>query len=197
MTTLTRASLLSLAAAAAVSMSSPSQALTLVSSTLNGNAIDASFSTPELVAVDFAFQAPGAVSLVFELDAGDVLRGTAGFNGIVDNLSSDGFGVLRVAVDRGTLTAGAVESNDGSVTVAAPDARSVGISFSPAMTTQAYLGDALLTGTAADWTIGLDSLSAGDRLTLTVTAAVPEPTTWALTLAGLALVGLAGRSARR
>ncbi len=197
MPSLTRASLVSIAAAAALLIVAPAQALTLVSSSVNGNAIDASFSTPELVAVDIAFRAPGAVSLVFELGADDLSRGSAGFNSIVDNLSGQGFGLLRIEVDRGTLSAGGFASNDGGVTATAADARSVGLMFQPPMTTQAYLGDALLTGTSADWTIGFDSLSAGDTLTLTVTAAIPEPTTWALTLGGLALVVTAGRRARR
>lgn len=191
-----RALLLAFAAAATFSTGGPAHALSLVSSTLNGNAIDASFSTPELAAVDIAFRAPGAVSLVFELDADDVSRGSAAFNSIVDNFSAAAFGLLRIELDRGTLSAGDFASNDGEVTLTPADTRSVGLAFVPPMTTQAYLGDALLTGTAADWTIGFDALSAGDRVTLTMTAVVPEPTTWALTLAGLAIVAVVGHRVR-
>lgn len=188
-----RASLVTLAASAVLTASPLAQALTLVSSSLNGNQIDTAFSTPELAAVDIGFLAPGSIALQFEVDADDVARGSARFNSIVDNLSGVGFGLLRISLDRGTLGVGASESNDGMVEVASAGPQSVTLAFTPAMTTQAYLGDALLTGTAADWTLGLDALAAGDRITLTVTAAIPEPAPVALTLAGLALIALRRR----
>jgi len=190
-----RASLLTLAAAAVLSASPLAQALTLVSSTLNGNQIDTAFSTPELAAVDIGFVTPGSVSLEFEVDAEDIMRGSARFNSIVDNLSGEGFALLQVSLDRGALVAGAVESNDGAVDVAAAGVRSVTLQFAPSMTTQAYLGDSLLTGTAVDWSLGFDTLAAGDRFTLTVTAAVPEPGTWGLMILGLAgvIAGVRGR----
>lgn len=188
-----RASLVTLAASAVLTASPLAQALTLVSSSLNGNQIDTAFSTPELAAVDIGFLTPGSIALQFEVDADDIARGSARFNSIVDNLSGVGFGLLQVSMDRGTLTAGGAESNDGTVGVASVAARSVALEFTPPMTTQAYLGNALLTGSSADWTLGFDTLAAGDRFTLTVTAAVPEPGTWALMVLGLAGVAVGVR----
>ena len=190
-----RASLVTLAASAVLTASPLAQALTLVSSALNGNQIDTAFSTPGLAAVDIGFLAPGSIALQFEVDADDIARGSARFNSIVDNLSGVGFGLLQLSMDRGTLTAGGAESNDGAVGFASIAARSVTFEFTPPMTTQAYLGDALLTGSSADWTLGFDTLAAGDRFTLTVTAAVPEPGTWALMVLGLA--GVAAGVRRR
>jgi hypothetical protein len=189
-----RASLVTLATACILTASPLAQALTLVSSTLNGNGIDTALSTADLAAVDIGFVAPGAVVLTFEVDAEDVMRGSARFNSIVDNFAAEGFGFLRLALDRGTLTAGGFASNDGLAEVASSDAQSVTLAFSPAMTTQAYLGDSLLTGTVTDWTLGFDTLAAGDRFTLTMTAAIPEPAPVALTLAGLALLALRRRA---
>lgn len=192
-----RASLVTLAAAAFLSASPLAQALTLVSSTLNGNTIDNAFSTPDLAAVDIGFLAPGTVSLEFEVDAEDLVRGSAGFNSIVDNLSDTGFGLLNISLDRGTLTAGSVASNDGAVDATIDGVRSVTLTFTPPMTTQAYLGDSLLTGTEVDWTLGFGTLAAGDRFTLTVTAAIPEPGTWALSILGLAGVAVGVRRRRQ
>jgi len=51
------------------------------------------------------------------------------------------------------------------------------------------IGNPLGVGGATDWTLPTPALRAGDRVSLTAAADVPEPQTWALMLAGLGLVG--------
>lgn len=174
-------------------------ALTFVSQTTNGNTVDLSFATADLLAADVAFLAPGSVTITWQLDAADVVRGAVAFDSIVDNFSDTPFGALAVSVDGGAITVGSFESNDGAMTVTAQDARSVTFAFAPAMATQAYLGDPFLAGgAAADWSISLAGLAAGDTLSVTMTTAVPEPGTWAMLAGGLGLLALiAGRRRAR
>ena len=170
-------------------------ALTFVSQATNGNTVDLAFATADTIAADIAFLASGPVTITWQLDADDVVRGAAAFNSIVDNFSDTPFGALTLRVDAGAITAGSFASNDGAMTVTARSEQSVAFAFSPAMATQAYLGDPFLAGGAtADWSISLAGLSAGDTLSLTMTTAVPEPGTWAMLAGGLGLLALnAGR----
>ena len=185
-------------------------ALSLVGGPVGPGTVTFDFSTPETVAVDIAFAAPGTISLTYELDAADVARGSVGFNSIIDNLSGQAFAWLQIGVGApGLFVPGSTASNDGDVAIAGmgisprgPGTASndgdvaitnfglagVRLDFTPAMTTQAYLGDPLFTGAASDWTLSLAGLAAGDRIGLAVTAAVPEPATWGMSAAGLALI---------
>ena len=173
-------------------------ALTFVSQTTNGNTVDLAFAASDTIAADVGFLAPGSVTITWQLDADDVVRGAAAFNSIVDNFSATPFGALTVHVDGGAITPGGFASNDGAMTLTAQDARSVSFVFTPAMATQAYLGDPFLSGSTPDWSISLAGLAAGDTLSVTMTTAVPEPGTWAMLAGGLVLLALnAGRRRAR
>jgi hypothetical protein len=173
------------------------QALTLVDTQANGATVNTSFSTTDTIAADLDFPTAGQVTLAFALDAGDITRGTALFNGIVNNLSSTALASLQVSVNRGTLTPGSVLSNDGSSVLSRPSANTVDISFTTPLTTFVELGDPLLQG-RQDWTVGFAGLATGDTITVTWTAApVPEPGTWALLAGGLGLLGVQARHTRR
>ncbi len=188
-----RPTLLAACAAAILVATSSAHALELISTQANGHGVTLDFSTPQTIAADIGFVSPGSVTLTYALDADDVTRGNASFNSIVDNLTGDLLGVLTVRVSAGGLGIGTFESNDGGMTIAAQDARSVTFAFSPLLETQAYLGDSLLSGTATDWTLDLSGLAAGDTVSLTVAVAVPEPGTWAMLAGGLGLLGLMRR----
>lgn len=86
-------------------------------------------------------------------------------------------------------------STDGfsTVTAAGASALQAWATFSPAVTTELYIGNPLGTGSATDWTLSLAGLQAGDRFSITMASAVPEPGTYALVLAGLGVVGLVAR----
>lgn len=179
------------AVAAAVFVAAPSvHALELIATDADGHNVTLEFSTPQTIAADIGFVSPGAVTLTYALDADDVARGSAAFNGILDNFTGGTLGVLTVSVSTGGLNVGAFASNDGSMTIDAQDAQSVVFSFSPLLETQAYLGDPFFTGTASDWALDLTGLAAGDSFSLTVAVAVPEPGTWAMLAGGLGLLGL-------
>lgn len=172
-------------------------ALSLVGAPVGPGTVTIDFSTPETVAVDIAFTSPGTIVLTYQLDAADVNRGIAGFNSVIDNLSGAAFAWLQVDAGAVGLLVGSAVSNDGGVSLTAPGPGSVRLDFGPAMTTQAYLGDPLFTGTASDWTLSLAGLGAGDQFELAVTAAVPEPGTWGMAATGLALIAAFARRRRR
>jgi hypothetical protein len=179
------------ACVAAVLLAAPSaHALELIATEANGHDVSLAFSTPQVIAADIGFVSPGSVTLTYVLDADDVARGTAAFNGILDNFTGGALGVLTVSVSAGGLGVGAFASNDGGMAIAAQEAKSVMVSFSPLLETQAYLGDPFFTGTASDWTMDLAGLAAGDSFSVTVAVAVPEPRTWAMLAGGLGLLGL-------
>jgi hypothetical protein len=173
-------------------------ALSLVGGPVGPGTVTFDFSTPELVAVDIAFAGPGTISLTYELDAADAARGSVGFNSIIDNLSGEAFAWLQIyAGAPGLFFPGSAASNDGGVALTHFGPAGVRLDFTPAMTTQAYLGDPLFTGAALDWTLSLAGLAAGDRVVLAVTAAVPEPATCAMSAAGLALIAALARRRHR
>jgi len=172
-------------------------ALSLVGGPVGPGTVTFDFSTPEMVAVDIAFTAPGTIFLTYELDAADVTRGSAGFNSIVDNLSGAGFAWLEIDTGAAGLLAGSAASNDGGVAMIVSGPGKVRLDFAPSLTTQAYLGDPLFTGAASDWAIPLAGLAAGDRFELAMTAAVPEPATWGMAAAGLAVIAALARRRQR
>lgn len=185
------------AVAASVLAAVPSvHALELMATDADSHVVSLEFSTPQTIAADIGFVSPGSVTLTYALDADDVARGSAAFNGILDNFTGGTFGLLTVSVSAGGLNLGAFESNDGAMTIVSQDVTSVTFAFSPLLETQAYLGDPFFTGTASDWALDLTGLAAGDSFSLTVAVAVPEPGTWAMLAGGLGLLGLLRRRRR-
>lgn len=186
-----------LAGAAALLQLPAAHALSLVDSVLNGNTAGTDFSTPDTVAVDIGFNAPGSVVLTYEVDAADIDRGSALFNSIVDNFTASPFGTLSFALDAGKFVPGGFISNDGTATATIQQDRLVSFTFTPALVTQAYVGDPFFDGAGENWFIRFDGMTAGERISLSVTAAVPEPETWALLAAGLGILAMSARRRRQ
>lgn len=82
-----------------------SHALTLISTTANGNSAAATVSAASLptIAANIGFNQFGAVSYVFELSAADA-DGLAAFNAVVTNVTiGPGIAGLELSTDEGTF----------------------------------------------------------------------------------------------
>lgn len=191
-----------LALAAALCLSPAAQAVSLSTSNLNGNALDTSFSTASLIAFDLDLSNTLPVTLMFSLDADDIVRGGADFNALIREITDAGIPGLRLTLSAGagfdlveppraaTLTGDALT---GSVFAASPADLSLGFATAAGdPVTEIYLGNPFLEEGFQDWHVNFGGMAVGDQFTLSV-AVVPEPGEWALMLAGLGLVGFAAR----
>lgn len=191
-----------LALVAALCLSPAAQAVSLSTSTLNGNELDTSFSTPSLIAFDLTLFNTLPVTLVFDLDEEDINRGSADFNALVREVAGAGIPGLRLTLSGGAsfdfveAPRAASQWGDaltGSVFSASPTDLSLGfVTLAGNPVTETYLGNPLSEDGIPDWHVNLRGLGAGEQFTLTV-AVVPEPGEWMLMLAGLGLVGFATR----
>ena len=173
---------------AALCLCQPAQAVSLGTSTLNGNAIDTSFSTSSLLAIDLSFINALPVGLSFTIDAEDIIAGGIDFNAIVREVSGSGIGSLSVT------TGGApISLNVGTVRASTVDGDLLSENFfAGAPVAEFYLGNPLFEVGPTDWRIGFAGLSAGDSFTLdlAITPSVPEPSEWMMMLGGLGMIVL-------
>ncbi|MFG6416954.1 PEP-CTERM sorting domain-containing protein [Roseateles sp. DC23W] len=179
------------AALVAAFAAAPAQAVTLTSS--SGAAVT-SYSSGSLLAYDLDFTTLGTASLTFTLDAADI-GSTLSFNALVRNLSGLGIDGVTMTLTGASFGEPGSIATDGfqAITASGSSAQQAWARFSPGLTTDLYLGAPLGEGT--NWTINLAGAQAGGSFTIAV--AVPEPETYALMLAGMALVGVAARRAHR
>lgn len=179
-----------IACAGVLATTLPARALTLVSTTANGNTAAATVDTAPLptIAATIGLNGFNAVSFVFELSAADA-DGLAAFNAVVDNLMvGPGIAGLDLWLDKGTFAlVGAVTPSFSAVASVLGDARRQRISFAPAEAFGVDLGNPFAAAGQPDWLLGLAGMQSGERFTLTVSA-VPEPSGWALALAGIGVL---------
>lgn len=154
------------------------------------------YSADALLSFDIDFANVGAVTLNFTVDASDLVSPQLTFNSLVRNLSGLGFDQVHVSLNGVSFAAPAVVTTDGFATVATQGSgtHAAWASFTPALTSEFYLGNPLGAPSATDWRLNLAGLSAGDRFSVTV--AVPEAESYALALAGLSVMGLLARRRR-
>lgn len=192
------------AAVGALCTTLPAHAVTLESVALNGNLLDASFSTPSLIALDLSLFQHAPLSFSFVIDADDVSRGSADFNAIVRDVGELGIGSLTLTGVRfEALSDPLAATRSGSllpatVFASTPTTLSVGtVTLAGDPVSELYLGNPFLEAERLDWRISFAGLNAGDHFTLTMatTPAVPEPDDWAMMLAGLGMIALS--AARR
>ena len=179
-----------LACAGGVVTALPVHALTLVSTTAQGNSVTAAVSAGFLptITTDIGFVEFGTVSLTFRLSAADA-GGLAAFNAVIGNLMPGrGIAGLELRLNRGTFElVGAVTPSFSAVVwvVGAPQQQR--ITFAPAEAFGIDLGNPFAAAGQADWLFGFAGMQADETFTLTVSA-VPEPQVWALMLAGASVL---------
>jgi hypothetical protein len=171
---------------AALCLCQPAQAITLGTSTLNGNAVDTSFSTSSLLTIDLTFINALPVGLSFTIDADDIIAGGIDFNAIVREVSGSGIGSLSVTTGGAPISLNVGTTRAATVT---GDLLSDNF-FAGAPVAEFYLGNPFFDDGLIDWRIGFAGLSAGDRFTLdlAITPSVPEPREWMMMLGGLGMI---------
>lgn len=182
------------AAALLATAALPSRAAVLTAFSTTGASTVTDFSGAGLVAFDIDLEDTAPVALTFALDAGDI-GGPLAFNAVVRNLIGAGPGVaaglglgrIGLALSTGTFSSiGTVTRAFGGSTATGGTPSDVELGFQPVEFFDVEIGNAFGTTTGAqDWLIDTTAFKIGDRFTLTITSAVPEPGTWALALAGL------------
>lgn len=190
---------IALALAAGLTFSLQAQAVSLTGVQATGGSTVTDFTTDQAISLDLDLRALSPVTLNFTLSAADVAAGGLSFNALVRDMAGIGLPEFSVQLQgQGVSFTGQPGSfaTDGfaSVTLTGANSTQAWASFSPAVTTELYVGNPLLQAGQADWQIGLNGRQAGDTFSVTLQAApVPEPSTYALLASGVVVAGLVAR----
>lgn len=184
---------LSATALLAAFVSLPAHAFTVEVVDASGNDVDSSFSLPGMLSVEFGLKNTLPVTLGITAEAGD--PASLPFNAALKNLIGEGFERITFALQGTTFsTTGSAASTFGSIATVSGSGTLASVSFAGPEYVEAYIGDWFLDGSGSDFAI--DLAGATGPVYLTLTASVPEPSTWAMLIAGLALATSAGRRRR-
>jgi len=183
---------LALAALAAASITS-AQAAVFNGATVTGGTVVTDYTLGSGLAFDIDFASLSSVTLNFTLESADFSGDPMTFNALVRDLSFKGFERVSVSLAGITFAAPGTISTDGfsAVSASGRSLTQAWATFSPAVTSEFYVGNPLGNMSDVDWTLNLDGLHAGHQFSITV--AVPEAETYALAIAGLAVVGAVAR----
>lgn len=190
---------LALALVAGLTLSLQAQAVSLTSVQATGGATVTDFSVDQAISLDLDLRALSPVTLSFALSAADVAAGSLSFNTLVRDMAGIGLPDFSVKLlGQGVSFTGmpGTFSTDGfaSVTQTGANSAQAWASFSPAVTTELYVGNPLQQAGKADWQIALTGRQAGDTFSVTLQAApVPEPSSYALLAAGVLVAGMVAR----
>lgn len=166
------------------------QAVTLDSVQANGNTVNTDFFAPDLVSADIGFTANTAVTLNMTVEGTEALS-QVGLNAVLDQWqATESFNQILLTLSGGatftfvgdTATLNAL----GTPLVSLLDGDQTALISLSMPESAVYVGNPFA-GVAQDWRIGVQGMSAGQRFSLSVSA-VPEASTLALALAGLALL---------
>lgn len=160
-----------------------------------GNAVQ-DFSDAGLIAFNLDLRNLSNVTLNYTLTAED-LAGPITFNAVVANLGALDLDKVSFSLSGASFASiGTVSrSFGGTATVETWGGNShARITLDAPEYFELEVGNPYLQASQIDWTIATGALKAGD--TLSITVAVPEPQTYAMVLAGLAVAGVIARRRR-
>ncbi len=189
------------AALLALLLAGSAQALTVSNTNADGQSVSSlvlsSQFGPSLLAADIGFERAATVSFELTLDAVDEGQSFE-FNAVISALKGHQIEALEVRLS------GAEFAWVGSLTPAFADLASQNgdaqfqhYLLSPAESFGIDLGNPFAHAGDSDWQINSFGLKAGDKVTLSISSAVPEPSSWTLLAAGAALLLAARRRAQR
>lgn len=186
-----------LIAAAALLAGAQASAAALLSYSAPAGTTVTDYSADGLLSFDLDLGSVSSVTMSFAIGTGDRL-GPLSFNAIIRNLTGQGLESLRLTLSHGDFASvGSVtRSFGGSTTVTGQGESSVLLEFSPAEFLDLELGNALgTTAGAADWTLD-EAAQVFDRITINVSANVPEPGSYGLAALSLGLLAWQRRRQR-
>ena len=188
---LTRFMLASATLATLACLTAPAHAVSFEGSSSAGSSVVTDYSDIGKLSFDLDLLDTSPVVMSFRVGASDLALPIA-FNAVVRNLIGMGLEQLSFTPSQSSFTSvGTVTRAFGGTTLASGAGTGrVGLVFNGPEFFDLELGNAYGTTPAAtDWTLAQAGFQPGDRFTLTLAAAVPEPQGHALMLAGLGLLG--------
>lgn len=176
-------------AATLIAACGPASALIYQGSLSSGASTAADYSGTGLLSfdVDFADHAP--LTLNYTVEAGDLLA-PIDFNAILRNFTGIGQSWISLTLSGGAFDdVGTVTRSFGGGASAGGSGAYALLAFSTPEFLDVQVGDPLGGNAAArDWSIDLSGLQAGGSFSITA-ASVPEPSTYALMLGAVGLLG--------
>lgn len=187
---------IALAVIAAATFGTQAQAAVFNGATTTGGNTATEYTLGSALSFDLDLLSKAPITLNFTIESSDLSGDPMTFNALVRNLSGLGFDGITVTLSGITFAnpAGTI-STDGfaAVSGSGSSATQAWASFTPALTSEFYIGNPLGNANQVDWTLNLDGLKAGKQFSITVATPVPEPEAYGLAIAGLAALGLAAR----
>ena len=163
----------------------------VISSTSGTNGVT-DYSVAGLASFDLDLASLTSTTLNFAIEQDDLLASTLNLNALVRNLA--GIGIDRfifTAQGISFAAAGSVTPTFGTLGTVNYGSSSAGITFTTPEFAEFAFGNPLGVVGKSDWQLSLAGLRAGDAFS--ITAAVPEPGSMLLMLAGLAGLALVAR----